>query len=154
MTEGSILDRLQGDLAAAMKAQDKDTLSTLRMLKSALMEMKTKKPKDALLTPEEEIETLQRYVKKRRETIEELKKVGRAELVAREEREIEVTQRYLPQGLSEDELKDVVRGAIARTGASGPRDIGKVIGAVMGEVKGRAEGSVVSRMVKELLGGA
>jgi uncharacterized protein YqeY len=154
MSEGSLLDRISTDMAAAMKAREADALSTLRMLKSALMEAKTKKPKDATLSAEEEVEVLQRYVKKRRETIEEMKKLGRADLVAREEAEIAVTQRYLPQALSEDEIRAVVKEAIAATGAASPKDMGKVIGAVMAKVKGKAEGSVVSRLVKEGLSGA
>jgi len=149
----SILDRIQADMAAAMKSKDTETLSTLRMLKAAIMEARTKKPKDAGMTAEEEIEILQRYVKKRRETIEELTRVGRKETVAREEQEIKVTQRYLPQMVSEDELRTLVRDAIARTGATTGKDMGKVIGAVMGQVKGRAEGGTVSRLVKEALGG-
>jgi len=147
----SVLERLQSDLAAAMKARDADTLSTLRMLKSALMEAKTRKARDAVLTLEEEIEVLQRYVKKRRELIEELKRLGRTETIAREEHEIVVTQRYLPQSISEDELRAMVREAIAQTGATSARDMGKVIGAVMAQVKGRAEGATVSRLVKEAL---
>ena len=154
MSNPSILERLQSDITAAMKARDADTLSTLRMLKTALMELKTKKAKDATLDPAEEIEVLQRYVKKRREVIEEMRKVGRADVVAKEEQEITVTQRYLPQGVSEDELRALVREAIARTGAAGPRDLGKVVGAVMAQVKGRAEGGTVSRLVKEALGQA
>src|SRR5258705_13870863 len=118
MSCASLLDRLQTDLTIAMKARDADTLSKLRMLKSALMEAKTKKPRDASLAPEEEIEVLQRYVKKRRETIEELKKAGRDDLVASEEREITVTQRYLPQAMGEDELRAIVREVVAATGAS------------------------------------
>lgn len=153
MSDTSILQRLQSEMTAAMKARDADTLSTLRMLKAALMEARTRKPKDAELSPEEEIEVLQRYVKKRRETIEELKKAGRAELIAREEQEVRVTSRYLPQGLSEDELRALVREAVAKTGAAGPRDMGRVIGVVMAQVKGRAEGATVSRLVKEALGG-
>ena len=152
MSNPSILERLQADITAAMKARDADTLSTLRMLKTALMELKTKKAKDATLHPDEEIEVLQRYVKKRREVIEEMRKVGRADVVAKEEQEITVTQRYLPQGVSEDDLRALVREAIARTGAAGPKDLGKVVGAVMAQVKGRAEGGTVSRLVKELLG--
>jgi uncharacterized protein YqeY len=148
----SILDRLQADMTAAMKAKDSDTLSTLRMLKTALMEAKTRKPKDAVLTADEEIEVLQRYAKKRRESIEELKKLGRTETIPREEQEIAITMRYLPQRLSEDELRAVVREAIAATGASGPKEMGKVIGAVMAKVKGKAEGGDVSRLVKEALG--
>ncbi|MBI5710531.1 MAG: GatB/YqeY domain-containing protein [Candidatus Eisenbacteria bacterium] len=153
MSDTSILQRLQSDLTAAMKARDADTLSTLRMLKAALMEAKTKKPREVELTADEEIEVLQRYVKKRRETIEELKKAGREDLIAREEQEAQVTSRYLPQGLSEDGLRALVREAVAKTGAAGPKDMGKVIGTVMAQAKGRAEGAAVSRLVKEALGG-
>jgi uncharacterized protein YqeY len=154
MTDMTILDRIQADMTAAMKAREADTLSTLRMLKTALMEAKTKKPRDAMLTADEEIDVLQRYVKKRRESIEEFKKLGLADRVPSEEREIAITQRYLPQGLSEAELAAIVRETIAATGAAGPRDMGKVIGAVMAKVKGRAEGSAVSRLVKDALAGA
>ena len=148
----SISEKIQTDMTAAMKSRDADTLSTLRMLKAALMEAKTKKPKDATLSGDEEIEVLQRYVKKRRETIEEMKKVGRDDVVAREEQEIKVTQRYLPQGISEDELRAIVKETVAKTGAASAKDMGKVIGAVMAQVKGRAEGSAVSRLVREALG--
>ena len=153
MTDASILQRVQADMVTAMKAQDADTLCTLRMLKAALMEAKTRKSKDATLTADEEIEVLQRYVKKRRETIEINAKHGRADLNASEEREIAVTQRYLPEAVSEEALAEIVKQAVASTGAAGPRDMGKVIAAVMAQVKGRAEGSVVSRLVKQALGG-
>ena len=152
MSEGSIQDRIQSDMTAAMKSKDADTLSTLRMLKSALMEARTKKPKDAPFSLDEEIEVLMRYAKKRRETIAELEKAGRADLVVREEREIAVTQRYLPQSVSEDELKAIIRDVVQKLGAAGPKDMGKVIGAVMAQVKGRAEGGTVSRLVREALG--
>ena len=154
MNDTSILDRIQTDMTAAMKAREADTLSTLRMLKSALMEAKTRMPRDAVLGADEEIEVLQRYVKKRRESIVEFTKLGLADRVPSEEREIAVTQRYLPTGLSEQELAAVVREAIAATGAAGPRDMGKVIGAVMAKVKGRAEGGAVSKLVKDALAGA
>jgi len=150
----SILDRIQSDMTQAMKSKDAATLSTLRMLKTALMEEKTKKPRDASLTADEEIAVLQRYAKKRRETIEELQKHGQdPALVAREEEEIAITRRYLPQAVDEGALREIVRQAIATTGATGPRDMGKVIGAVMAQVKGRADGGDVSRLVKELLAG-
>jgi uncharacterized protein YqeY len=142
MSDDSIQGRLQSDLTAAMKAKDADTLSTLRMLKTALMEAKTKKPKDATLSADEEIEVLQRYVKKRR-----------TETVPREEQEIEITQRYLPQALSEAELRAIVKDVVAKTGAVGPKEMGKVIGGVMAQVKGKAEGTQVSKLVKEALGG-
>src|SRR5712692_4581133 len=151
MTDPSILERLQADLATAMKAKDPDTLSTLRMLKSGLIEAKTRKPRAAALTRDEEIEVLQRYVKKRRESIDEFTRLGLTDRVPSEQREIEVTQRYLPPSLSEDEILVHVREAVAATGAAGMKDMGKVIGGVMAKVKGRAEGSVVSRLVKQAL---
>ncbi|MCC6350544.1 MAG: GatB/YqeY domain-containing protein [Candidatus Eisenbacteria bacterium] len=151
--DATIQARLQTDLVRAMKDRDAETLSTLRMLKAALMEAKTAKPREATLSAEEEIEILQRYVKKRRETIEINARHGRADLNAAEEREIAVTQRYLPAALSEDALAEIVGKAVASTGAAGPKDMGKVIGAVMAQVKGRAEGSAVSRLVKQALGG-
>ena len=151
MNDSTILSRIQTEMTQAMKAKDADTLSTLRMLKTALMEAKTKKAKDDSLSTDEEIEILQRYVKKRREAIEEFRKVGKEDVVASEEREIMVTQRFLPQMLAEDELRAIVRDAVASTGASSPKDMGKVIGAVMAQVKGKAEGGTVSRLVKEAL---
>lgn len=148
----SIQSKLQADLVTAMKAKDADTLSTLRMLKSALLEAKTAKPKDALLSADEEIEILQRYAKKRRETIAEMQKLGRDDLAAKEQAEIDVTMRYLPQPLTEAEVRGIVLEAIASTGATTPKEMGKVISAVMPRVKGKAEGSLVSRLVKESLG--
>ncbi len=153
MTDESITERIQKDMTAAMKARDADTLSTLRMLKAALMEARTKKARDAVFSRDEELEVVQRYAKKRRETIEELRRIGREDLVASEEREIAVTQGYLPQMLREEEVRALVLEAVAKSGATGPKDLGRVMGAVMAQVKGRADGTMVSRLVKESLGG-
>ncbi|MEQ1832264.1 MAG: GatB/YqeY domain-containing protein [Candidatus Eisenbacteria bacterium] len=154
MSEASISESIQTAMVAAMKAKDADTLSTVRMLKAALMEAKTAKPKDSTLSRDEEIEILQRYVKKRRETIETNTKIGRADLNASEEREIEITQRFLPALMSEDKVAEIVKAAVASTGAAGPKDMGKVIGAVMAQVpKGSVDGSLVSRLVKAALAG-
>jgi uncharacterized protein YqeY len=153
MNDTDILQRIQTDMTAAMKAKDAGTLSTLRMLKTALMEAKTKKPKDTPLSAEEAIEVLQRYAKKRREAIEEFRRVGREDLVPSEEQEIRVTTRYLPEGLDDEQIRALIREAVAKTGAAGPRDMGKVIGVVMGQARGRVEGGTVSRLVKEILGG-
>ncbi len=152
MAEASITERIQAEMVKAMKEKDAATLSTVRMLKAALLEAKTAKPKDSVLSRDEEIEVLQRYVKKRRETIEINAKAGRADLNANEEAEIAVTQRFLPAMLPEEKLAEIVMAAIASTGAAGPRDMGKVIGAVMAQVKGQAEGGTVSRLVKAALG--
>ncbi len=152
MTEPSISERIQVEMVKAMKAKDAETLSTVRMLKTALMEAKTAKPRDATLSRDEEIEILQRYVKKRRETIEMNIKVGRPDLNPAEEREIAITQQFLPELLSEEVLAGIVKAAVASTGAAGPKDMGKVIGAVMAQVIGQAEGSTVSRLVRSALG--
>lgn len=151
MTDTDILQRIQADMTAAMKSKDAETLSTLRMLKTALMELKTRKAKDESLTPDEAIEVVQRYAKKRREAIEEFRKLDREDLVASEEREIQVAARYLPQGLSDDEVRTLIRAAVAKTGAAGPKDSGKVIGLVMAEARGRVEGGTVARLVREIL---
>ena len=153
MSDSTILERIQTDLVAAMKARDTDTLSTLRMLKTALMEEKTRKAKDASLSSDEEVAVLQRYAKKRRETIDEMQKLGRADLVAKEEAEIAITRRYLPEEIDEAALREIVRAAVASTGATSPKEMGKVVGAVMAQVKGRAEGGAVAKLVREALGG-
>ena len=77
----TLMEQIQADLVVAMKSREAETLSTLRMLKAALMEAKTKKPKDATLGPEEELEVVRRYAKKRREAIEEFRRLGREDLV-------------------------------------------------------------------------
>src|SRR5262249_8303941 len=115
-------------------------------------EARTKKPKDAAFSADEEIEVLVRYAKKRRETIEELRKAGRQDLGARAEQEIAVTERDLPPAMSEAHLQTPGRATNERVKAAGPKDAGKVIGAVMGQVKGRADGGTVSRLVRESLG--
>jgi hypothetical protein len=154
MSEPTILERIQKDLAAAMKERDAPTTSTLRMLKAAIMEAKTRKAKDEALGADEEIAVLRRYVKQRRETLESIRAAGDAEREAREEQEIAVTQRYLPAVMSDEELSALIAEAIAATGAAGPKDMGRVIGAVMGKVKGRADGTAVSRLVKAKLSSA
>lgn len=147
-----IVDRIQKEMVEAMKAREADKLSTLRMLKAALMEAKIAK-KNVPLTEEEEIEIIARYEKKRRETLEETLKAGRKDLAAKEEAEIEVARRFLPAAADETTVRVCVAHAIGTLGASGPRDMGKVMGIVMKELKGRADGDVVSRIVKEMLAG-
>lgn len=152
MSETSALERIQKDLAAAMKERDADTTSTLRMLKAAIMEAKTRKAKDETLGADEEVAVLRRYVKQRREALEGLAP-GDTERRAREAQEIEITERYLPAAMSEDALAALVDEAIAATGASSPKDMGKVIGAVMAKAGARADGGTVSKLVKAKLAG-
>jgi uncharacterized protein len=153
MGQPSMLERIQKDLVAAMKERDADTTSTLRMLKAALMEAKTRKAKDESLDADEEIAVLRRYVKQRREALVEITRSGDAERQASEEREIAVTERYLPAQMSEADLEAIVADAITKTGAAGPKDMGKVIGFVMAQAKGLADGAMVSKLVKAKLAG-
>ncbi len=158
MSDVSYLQRIETDMVAAMKARDSVTLSTLRMLKAALLEAKVKKARDAAMSLEEERDVLLRYAKKRKETIEELTRLGRTEGIDAERQELEVTSRYLPAELDEETLKAIVAEAIASTGAASPKDMGKVMGAVKAAVAARsdgatADGAVVSRLVKGALGG-
>jgi len=145
-----LLGRIQGEMTAAMKARDAETLSTLRMLKAALMEAKIAK-KNVPLSQEEEIEIVSRYEKKRRETLDECKKAGRDDLAAKEEVEIAIVRRFLPEQLDEAGVRAAVTRAVAATGAASARDMGKVMGVLMKELKGRADGDLVSRIVKETL---
>jgi uncharacterized protein YqeY len=146
----SITDRVQQEMAAAMKARDQEALSTLRMLKAALVEAKIAK-KNADLTEAEETDVVARYEKKRRETLDEMRRLGRDDLAAKEEREIAVARRFLPEALDEAAVRDAVARAVAATGAAGPRDMGKVMGVLMKELRGRADGGLVNRLVKEAL---
>ena len=103
------------------------------------------------LTDEEVVEVLSFEVKKRKDSIEQYEKGGRPELAQKEQEEIKILMGYMPEQMSEEAIRDEVKKTVNQTGASGPRDMGKVIGAVMAKVKGKADGQVVSRIVKEEL---
>jgi len=144
-------DDINRDMIAAMKSGDKERLSTLRMLLSAIKY----KEVDAKhqLNDEEVVSVLSTLVKQRQDSIDQFRKGGREDLVEKETREAEVLKGYLPPQLSEDEVRDIVRKAAEETGAAGPRDMGKLMKAVMPQVKGKADGKLVNDIVKEVLGG-
>ena len=145
----SLADSLQKDMIAAMKAKDKEKLSTVRMLKAAVANEKINDGHD--LSPEEEIAVLSRELKQRKDSLEEFKNAGREDSVKQLEKEIEVVQSYLPKQLSEDEVKDIVQETINEVGATSKADFGKVMGAVMPKLKGKADGKLVNETVKSLL---
>jgi uncharacterized protein YqeY len=105
------------------------------------------------LTEEEVTEVISGEVKKRRDSIVEFKKGNRNDLVEKEEKELEILKKYLPEQMSDDQVKEEAKKVIAEIGAVGPKDTGKVMSALMPKVKGKAEGSVVSKVVGELLNG-
>ena len=146
-----LADRLQADMTAAMKARDALRVSTLRMVRSAMQYAKVDKGQE--LTDDDVIGVLTRQVKQRRESAEEFRKGNRPELADKEEAEAAIIIEYLPAQLGEDELVQLVGQAVTQTGASSPRDIGKVMGWLQPHVRGKADGRHVSDLVRARLGG-
>jgi len=145
----SILEKLTEDMKEAMKAGEKERLSTIRLLRGQLKDVEI--DKRAPLSEEEEIATLSNAAKKRREAIEAYSAANREDLAAKERQELEVIQSYLPQQLSAAEIETLVDEAIAGSGAQTMKDIGKVMPVVMAQVKGRADGKFVNELVRKRL---
>lgn len=151
----SIKEQIFSDLKEAMKAKDKERLQVLRSLKAKLMEKEIEERTggDAELSDESALQVLTKAAKQRKESIEQFENGGRDDLAEKEKSELEIIEAYLPEMMSEDEVRKIVKEKIAQLGASGPQDMGKVMGPLMGQLKGKADGSVVSRLVKEELAG-
>lgn len=151
----SIKEQIFSDLKEAMKAKDKERLQVLRSLKAKLMEKEIEERTggDAELSDESALQVLTKAAKQRKESIEQFENGGRDDLAEKEKSELEIIEAYLPEMMSEDEVRKIVKDKIAQLGASGPQDMGKVMGPLMGQLKGKADGSVVSRLVKEELAG-
>lgn len=145
----SILD----DLKTAMKNKDKDRLRVLRSLKAKILEKEISERKggESDISDEQVIDVLMKASKQRKESIEQFEKGGRSELADQERQELKVIEEFLPDMMSEEEVKAAVREQIDKLGASSMGDMGRVMGVMMGQLKGKAEGSLVSRIVKEEL---
>jgi uncharacterized protein YqeY len=141
----SVLEQVQADVRAAMKARDRERAGALRMIVDALQ-------KDAKLGDGDEVAVLQRERKKRLEAAEAYGEAGRAEQATAENFEAELIESYLPQQLSDEELAELVDAAVAETGASEQKQMGQVMGALMPKLGGRADGKRVSAAVRERLG--
>lgn len=146
-----LVDQLQADLTAAMKARDTETTATLRMVMAAVKNARVAPGHSGEVGDAEALDLLTKEAKKRSEAIEAYGAAGRDELAAKEQRELEILRRYLPEPLTEDEVRAIVDEAIAQTGASQASDMGKVMGVVVPRTKGRADGKVVSALVKDRL---
>lgn len=145
--------RLRDDLTTAIKARDELTTATLRMVLTALTTESVAGKQARELSEAEELAVLTREAKKRREAAEAFDGAGRSELADRERAEGTVLDRYLPSPLADDELAEIVRTAIAETGASQPRQLGQVMKLVQPKVAGRADGKRVADTVRRLLSG-
>jgi hypothetical protein len=143
------MEQLNQDMKEALKNKEKTRLSVIRMLKAALKNEEIKLQR--ALTEEDILTVLSREMKQRKESLEEFAKAGRDDLVQTQKEEIAVLENYLPEQLSEDELRDLISQTIAEVGAASKADLGKVMGAIMPKVKGKADGSLVNRMVMEYL---
>jgi len=146
----SLGEQIVSDLTAAMKAQDAQRTSTLRMVKAAMMNRKIEK--GAELDDDDVQKLLRSLVKQRRDSIEQYEKAGRQELVDKEAAEIAVIETYLPQAASVDEIEQAVVAAIAETGATSMKDMGKVMKAAQEALSGKnADGKTISEIVKAKL---
>jgi len=147
-----LIDDVQQAMFQAMKARRGEETAALRLalsaLKSAAIEARTE------LSDEEAVAVLQREARKRREAEQAYRDAGRAERAEREAYERSVIDQFLPAGLEPAELARLVDEAVAASGASGPKELGKVMGRLMPQVKGRADGNEVRRLVLERLGGS
>ncbi len=148
----TLRERLHDDTIAAMRSGDALRRDTLRMVQNAVYN--TEKARKITLTDDDILAVITRETKTRRESVEAFRKGGREDLAAKEEAEIAILAEYLPEPLTEDELRSLVAKGIAESGATSARDLGRVMGWLSPRVRGRADGKVVSGLVAQALAGA
>ena len=147
----TLSDKVNTEITAAMKAKDQVRLSSLRMLKAAIMNKEVEKKRD--LDDAEVLQVVAALVKQRRDSIEQFSKAGRTDLVEKETGEIAVLDQYLPPAITPEEIDAAVTAAIAETGATSAKDMGKVMKAVMPKLAGKnADGRAVNDAVRRKLG--
>lgn len=147
----SLKARLNEDIKAAMKAQDKVRLGTLRLLNSAIKQLEIDNRVE--LDDAGVLAVVEKAIKQRRESIKQFETAGRPELAASEQAEIEVLQVYLPEPLTDAELQSLIANAISETGAAGMKDMGKVMAHLKPQVQGRTDMGALSGQIKAKLGG-
>lgn len=145
----SLSERLNDDMKLAMKSQDKFKLSVIRMVRAAIKNIEIDQRKT--LDDQEVLDVLNREIKQRKDSLQEFEKAGRDDLAENLKAEIAVLMEYMPQQLSEEEVKAIVQQTIQELGASSKADMGKVMGALMPKVKGLADGKLVNQYVQQLL---
>lgn len=143
--------KVMTDLKTAMLAKDEAALRSLRAIKAAIIIAKTSEGAKGEISEDDELKLLQKLVKSRKDSLEIFQQQNRPELAKKEEEEIAVIEKFLPQQLSADEIKAIVVKIIADVGASSPADMGKVMGAATKQLAGKADGKTISGLVKELL---
>jgi uncharacterized protein YqeY len=145
----SLSERLNEDMKQAMKSQDKFKLSTIRLIRATIKNLEIDLKRT--LNDNEVLDILSREIKQRKDALQEFTKAGREDLADKVKAEAEFIAEYLPQQLTEEEIKVIVQQTIQETGASSKADMGKIMSALMPKVKGRADGKLVIQAVQELL---
>ena len=152
MAGNIIAQKIQDDLRSAVKAQDKARVGTLRMILNALRNAELEEREE--LSDEKELAVIASYARRIKESIEEFGRAAREDLVAKESSELTIVLSYLPEQMSDDDIRREAGRVIADLGASTPRDMGRVMGEMMKRFKGKVDGAAVNRVVSELLGKA
>ncbi|MFO1394653.1 MAG: GatB/YqeY domain-containing protein [Steroidobacteraceae bacterium] len=147
----TLKERITEDMKSAMRASDKERLSTIRMVQAAIKQREV--DERITLDDAQVLAVLEKMVKQRRESIAAFEPGGRADLADKEKAEIAVLSAYLPEQLSEVEIDALIQAAIAETGAASMKDMGKVMGAVKARAAGRADMGAVSARIKAALAG-
>jgi len=153
----TLKEKIQEDVKDSVKQKEELRSSVLRLLSAAILNKEKEKryklgqEKEVQLTDEEIVDVISSEAKKRKEAMEGYQKGGREDSVKKEKEELAILQQYLPEQLSEEEIKKLVKAAIEKTEAVSPKDMGKVMAELTPKIKGRAEGELVSRIVKELI---
>lgn len=147
----SLLNQIEADLKKALKARDREVLDALRLLKSDI-QLEIGRATGSSLTDTEIVTLIKRGVKRRRDSIDQFKKSGKNDMAKAEEIGLAILERYLPEGMDEEEIRKVVQAVISEAGNLGPSDMGKAMGAVMGRLKGQnADGALVKKIVMQSL---
>ena len=147
----SLEQKIMPELKAAMLAKDEKSMRSLRAIKAAIIVAKTAEGASGELKEEDEIKLLQKLVKQRKDSLDIFTQQNRPDLAMKEQEEIEVIEKFLPQQLSQDELKAEISKIITQAGATSPAEMGKVMGLASKQLAGRADGKTISSVVKELL---
>ncbi|HYG54568.1 MAG TPA: GatB/YqeY domain-containing protein [Burkholderiales bacterium] len=145
----SLKEKISEDMKAAMRAKDAARLSTVRLILAAIKQREVDERKD--LSDAEVLSVLEKMIKQRRESIAQFEKGGRADLAAREKSELDVLSAYLPAQMGEAEIQKEIDAVVAETGATGAKDMGKVMAALKSRLAGKADMSSVSALVKKKL---
>lgn len=147
----SLEQKIMTELKTAMLAKDEKSLRSLRAVKAAILLAKTSEGATGDLKEEDEVKLLQKLVKQRKDSLEIYRQQNREDLAQKEQEEIQVIEKFLPEQLSVEELRNIIAGIITDTGASSPADMGKVMGVATKQLAGKADGKTISGLVKELL---